>query len=159
MRAAKAEPNKRAEYKRLKPCFATLIRKQCANRCTLATSFCAGVKRHNWREQYSLQRKAPAPSATTPLTQHPDRGDDVLQMMLSSSKVPRRLASLPRRIAVSCQQVGTMVGFTLGPQKSTLCLSSSGGGLFGRPMTRKGRGRFLFGGFLTEVPLETSLAV
>jgi hypothetical protein len=37
------------------------------------------------------------------------------------------------------------VGFTARLVKRNLCLSSSGGGLFGRPVTRKGLGRFLFG--------------
>jgi len=40
---------------------------------------------------------------------------------------------------------GTNVGFTSGGVNVTLSLSSSGGGLFGRPMTRKSLGRFLFG--------------
>src|SRR5271166_3037240 len=38
---------------------------------------------------------------------------------------------------------GTNVGFTLLGEERTLCLSSSGGGLFGRLMTRKSHGTLL----------------
>jgi hypothetical protein len=39
----------------------------------------------------------------------------------------------------------TNVGFTPPRENHTLSVSSSGGGLFGRPATRKSSGRFLFG--------------
>jgi hypothetical protein len=38
---------------------------------------------------------------------------------------------------------GTNVGFTAETDESSLCSSSSGGGLFGRPMTREGQGALL----------------
>lgn len=46
-------------------------------------------------------------------------------------------------MAISCQKVGTNVGFTAETDESSLCSSSSGGGLFGRPMTREGQGALL----------------
>jgi hypothetical protein len=47
---------------------------------------------------------------------------------------------------------GTIVEFTAPLTKSILCMSSSGGGLFGRPATRKSLGRFLiFGRFPLSV--------
>ena len=33
-------------------------------------------------------------------------------------------------MAISCQNIGTNVGFTAGTDESSLCSSSSGGGLF-----------------------------
>jgi hypothetical protein len=53
-------------------------------------------------------------------------------------------------MAISCQSIGTNVGFTVQPVKSTLCVSSSGGGLFGRPAIREGQGALLnFMDFIT----------
>jgi hypothetical protein len=47
---------------------------------------------------------------------------------------------------------GTKVGFTATRKNLILSVSSSGGGLFGRPVTRKSSGRFLFG--VPFVPLH-----
>src|SRR5262249_46958147 len=47
-------------------------------------------------------------------------------------------------MAISCRWAGTKVEFTYWRQGNTLLLSSSGGGLFGRPTTRKSPGRFSF---------------
>jgi hypothetical protein len=55
-------------------------------------------------------------------------------------------------MARSCHRIGTNVGFTAKRRKSTLCLSSSGGGLFGRPVTREGLGRFLILGAFFRHP-------
>jgi hypothetical protein len=48
---------------------------------------------------------------------------------------------------------GTNVGFTPKEEERSLCLSSSGGGLFGRPTTRKSYGALLnFGELFSPLP-------
>jgi hypothetical protein len=49
-----------------------------------------------------------------------------------------------RTAAYWCHATGTKVEFTFAGQKGKLHVSSSGGGLFGRPTTLKSPGRFLF---------------
>jgi len=50
---------------------------------------------------------------------------------------------------------GTKGGFTVIAQGRSLDVSSSGGGLFGRPATRKSPGRFLFAGGLLNLGLAS----
>jgi hypothetical protein len=55
-------------------------------------------------------------------------------------------------MATWCQGIGTKVRFTAVGLKSILCSSSSGGGLFGRPVTREGQGTLLnFGSSLFTI--------
>jgi len=53
-------------------------------------------------------------------------------------------------MAISCQKVGTNVGFTAETDECSLCSSSSGGGLFGRPVIREDLGRFLIFGRILQ---------
>jgi hypothetical protein len=53
-------------------------------------------------------------------------------------------------MACSCHEIGTKVEFTLRRMGRIFSVSRPGGGLFGRPKTRKSSGRFLFVGIFAE---------
>jgi hypothetical protein len=70
-----------------------------------------------------------------------------------------------RTAAYWCHATGTKVGFTFNRKQANLPVSSSGGGLFGRPVTYKSGALLIFGDFLAAfeslnrqgVIVETSL--
>jgi hypothetical protein len=80
--------------------------------------------------------------------------DDLLEFgvafrMSLSPRIQNRKCTYPQvtvrdHMADSCHALSTNVEFTIFSERDTLSVSSSGGGLFGRPTTRKSPGRFLF---------------
>src|SRR5579863_1046889 len=105
-------------------------------RCTPAARSC--VRYPNWLDSPLFFRPLPVEAQEFALI--PGVRSVDIASSYPESPCPRRLSWHRSLVPVA----GTKVGFTVSRENHTLSMSSSGGGLFGRPVTRKSSGRFLF---------------